>query len=204
MKRFTRWAVVVLVGALLAGCGQAEDTTKRNANGTQNVKDLLNAEESKAQASKESVAESSETQQSEESSQAAMSSESSAQATSVSQTAENAAVDVDLAALSSTMVYSEVYNMMMTPDDYIGKTVKMSGAFSYFKDDSTGNEYFSCIIQDATACCAQGIEFVLEGDPKYPEDYPQQGAEITVVGTFDTYYEGQYRYCTLRGATMTP
>ncbi|MBQ2101105.1 MAG: hypothetical protein II477_08545, partial [Lachnospiraceae bacterium] len=152
MKRFSRWAVVVLVGALLAGCGQAEDITKRNANGTQNVKDLLNAEESKAQASKESVAESSETQQSEESSQAAVSSESSAQATSVSQTAENAAVDVDLAALSSTMVYSEVYNMMMTPDDYIGKTVKMSGAFSYFKDDSTGHEYFSCIIQDATAC----------------------------------------------------
>ena len=37
-------------------------------------------------------------------------------------------IDVDLTKLSSTMVYSEVYNMMYTPDDYIGKTVKMKGA----------------------------------------------------------------------------
>ncbi len=36
-------------------------------------------------------------------------------------------IDVDLTKLSSTMVYSEVYNMMYTPDDYIGKTVKMNG-----------------------------------------------------------------------------
>ena len=212
MKKFIRWAVVVLVGALLAGCGRAEDTAKRNANGTQNVKDLLNAEESKALASKESPSAqdlkgSSSAQSSEESETKTNTPLDISEApveTSALKENETGSVDVDLAALSSTMVYSEVYNMMMTPDNYLGKTIKMKGVFSYFKDDNTGNEYFSCIIQDATACCAQGIEFVLEGDPKYPEDYPQQGAEITVVGIFDTYYEGQYRYCTLRSATMTP
>ena len=31
--------------------------------------------------------------------------------------------EVDLTNLSSTMVYSEVYNMMSTPASYIGKTV---------------------------------------------------------------------------------
>ena len=37
-------------------------------------------------------------------------------------------VDVDLTVLSSTMVYSEVYNMLLfTPDSYLGKTVKMMG-----------------------------------------------------------------------------
>ena len=36
-------------------------------------------------------------------------------------------VDVDLTRLSSTMVYSEVYNMMNAPGDYIGKTIKMTG-----------------------------------------------------------------------------
>ena len=40
-------------------------------------------------------------------------------------------VDVDLTRLSSTMVYSEVYNMMYAPDDYIGKTIKMTGQFVY-------------------------------------------------------------------------
>ena len=34
-------------------------------------------------------------------------------------------VDVDLTRLSSTMVYSEVYNMMNAPGDYIGKTINL-------------------------------------------------------------------------------
>ena len=110
--------------------------------------------------------------------------------------------DIDLTALSSTMVYSEVYNMMVTPEDYIGKTVKMEGLFSMFHDESTGKYYFACIIMDATACCSQGIEFELEGDHKYPDDYPEPGEEVCVVGTFDTYKEGDYTYCTLRNARM--
>ena len=87
---------------------------------------------------------------------------------SASETSEE--IDVDLTILSSTMVYSEVYNMMTDPKEYIGKTIKMNGTFSYYHDESTGNEYFACIIKDATACCAQGIEFVLDGDYSYPKD----------------------------------
>ena len=111
-------------------------------------------------------------------------------------------IDIDLTALSSTMVYSEVYNMMAIPEDYIGKTVKMDGIFSSFCDDSTGKYYYACIIMDATACCSQGIEFELEGEHKYPDDYPEVGEQVCVVGTFDTYKEGEYTYCTLRNARM--
>ena len=59
-------------------------------------------------------------------------------------------IDVDLTALSSTMVYSEVYNMMTSPEDYIGKTVKMKGMYSVYHDESTDKYYFACIIKDAT------------------------------------------------------
>ena len=111
-------------------------------------------------------------------------------------------IDVDLTRLSRTMVYSEVYNMMVTPEDYMGKTVKMKGSFNYYYDAETDNDYFTCIIQDATACCAQGIEFVLTEDYHYPEDYPQLGSEITVVGVFDTYMEGEFLYCTLKDAKL--
>lgn len=107
------------------------------------------------------------------------------------------AIDVDLTSLSSTMVYAEVYNMMTDPDDYLGKTVKMRGSFSVYHDNSTGKNYFACLISDATACCSQGIEFVLDGDHIYPKDYPEIGSEITVTGVFDTYYEGDYMYCQL-------
>ncbi len=109
-------------------------------------------------------------------------------------------VDVDLTSLSSTFVYSEVYNMMTNPDDYMGKKICMEGAFSHYHDDTTGKDYYACIIQDATACCSQGIEFEFEGEHKYPEDYPEEGATIRVEGVYDTYMEGDSKYCTLRAA----
>lgn len=107
------------------------------------------------------------------------------------------AVDVDLAALNSTMVYAEVYNMMTEPDAYIGKKVRMKGAFAVYLDEATNQYYYAAVISDATACCSQGLEFVLDGDYSYPEDYPEIGDEITVVGELQTYSDGEYQYCNL-------
>ena len=105
-------------------------------------------------------------------------------------------VDVDLTALSSTMVYSEVYNMLyFYPEDYYGKTVKMTGLFNVYQSvDENGVVLdmpvaYACIISDATACCAEGMEFVLKDDLAYPDDYPELGAEITVIGEFQSYEE---------------
>lgn len=111
-------------------------------------------------------------------------------------------IDVDLTQLSSTMVYAEVYNMMTSPETYIGKIVKMSGTFAYYHDKTTDQYYFACLIQDATACCSQGIEFVLTDDYSFPDDYPEAGKDICVIGIFDTYQEGSYTYCTLRNAKL--
>ncbi|MCR5034127.1 MAG: hypothetical protein K6B42_01740 [Clostridia bacterium] len=111
-------------------------------------------------------------------------------------------VDVDLTRLSSTMVYSEVYAMVYEPEQYTGKTVKMNGLFA--TQEYNGARLYACIVQDATACCAQGLEFEMAEDLVYPDDYPEPGAEITVVGTFDTYKEeadGEYYiYLVLRNA----
>lgn len=108
--------------------------------------------------------------------------------------------DIDLTKLNSTMVYSQVYNMMNKPADYRGKIVKMKGQFSVYHDDNTGKNYFACLIADATACCQQGIEFELEGEYKYPDDYPELGTEISVIGVYDTYKEGETQYCYLKKA----
>lgn len=111
-------------------------------------------------------------------------------------------IDIDLTVMSSTMVYSEVYNIVTTPDDYIGKTIKMKGNFSTYYDEATGNRYFACLIADATACCSQGIEFTLNDSYTYPDDYPEENAEITVIGTFGIYYEGDDYYCQLSNTEM--
>ena len=104
-------------------------------------------------------------------------------------------VDVDLTVLSSTMVYSEVYNMLYyDQESYYGKTVKANGIFAIYQMVVDGVTQpapvaYACIIADATACCAEGMEFVLEGDYTYPDDYPELGAEITVIGEFQSYEE---------------
>ena len=110
--------------------------------------------------------------------------------------------DVDLTQLNSSMVYAQVYDMVNNADSYMGKTVKAKGNFSYFKDDATGKEYFAVLISDATACCSQGIEFVLDGDYTYPKDYPALDTEITVTGTFNSYKEGGYTYVQLLNANI--
>ena len=105
------------------------------------------------------------------------------------------AVDIDLTALSGIMVYSEVNSIISFPDNYIGKTVKMQGQFTIYQaTDENGafipdKMFFACMIADATACCAQGLEFALAGEPVYPDEYPELGAEITVIGEFQSYEE---------------
>lgn len=116
--------------------------------------------------------------------------------------ADTGSYDIDLTKLSSTMVYSEVCNMMTTPDDYLGKTVKLSGNFGVYQDQTTGKYYYACLIADAASCCSQGIEFVLAGEHTYPNDYPEINSIITVTGTFETYEEGGYLYCQLVNAKM--
>lgn len=114
-------------------------------------------------------------------------------------TTEAKSVDLDLTELSSTLIYSEVYNMLITPDDYKGKIIKMKGQFNQYTDEQTGKTYNAVIIPDATACCQQGLEFELS-DKTNPNF--EQGAEITVVGTFDTYSEGELLYCHLKNAKI--
>ncbi|MBQ0070565.1 MAG: hypothetical protein KBS81_01695 [Spirochaetales bacterium] len=62
--------------------------------------------------------------------------------------------------------------------------------------------YPAVLIRDATACCAQGLEFVLVGGPKYPEGYPEEQAQSTVRGTYETYDERGVLLCHLEDAVL--
>ena len=110
---------------------------------------------------------------------------------------------IDLTKLTSTLVYAEVYNIMTSPGDYIGKTIKMSGAYSAQYYEPTDKVYHAVLIADAAACCSQGLEFEWNGEHAYPDDYPEVGSEIEVTGVFGSYEElGQtYYYLTTDGIT---
>lgn len=113
-------------------------------------------------------------------------------------------VDYDLTQMNSDMVYVMVYQMMAVPEQYVGKTFRMDGIFYSSYYDTTNQYYFYCVIQDALACCTQGIEFVWDdGSHIYPDEYPEEAEEIIVEGTFETYTEegDENLYCHLVNAT---
>ena len=174
MKRFRYLAVIFAL--LLTGCG--------NTN-TQKIDDLIAAQEQSDDAPADQA-------------------ESSAppEPTVDVPDASNGEYDVDLTGLDSNMVYAQVYDMVFGETDYSGKSVRAKGTFDYYHDPRTGQEYFAVIISDAAACCAQGIEFVLAGEHKYPDDYPEIGTEITIHGIFNMYEDETGAYVQLKDAVL--
>lgn len=88
--------------------------------------------------------------------------------------------------------------MVSEPDKYIGKLIRMKGIADVYKDEETKKTYYSCIVKDATACCANGLEFELTDK----NDYPKKDEEITVLGTFNTYKEDKETYCVVKNAVI--
>ena len=110
-------------------------------------------------------------------------------------------VDIDLTIQDANMVYTQVYNMMYMPEEYVNKIIKIRGNFVVYYDTRNDNKYYYCQIQDATMCCAQGMEFIPEGNHVYPDDFPEYMADITVTGRFGLYLEDGYTFAALMDAT---
>ena len=95
-------------------------------------------------------------------------------------------VDNDLSNMNANIIFAEIFNLVLMPDEYIGRTFRMKGNFAVYVNETSGNKYFSIIIPDATQCCQQGIDIICLGDMKYPEDFPKIGSEIMVTGQFNS------------------
>ena len=95
-------------------------------------------------------------------------------------------VDYDLSNYNFTMISSFFFQMLIEPETYENKTFKIKGKFQTFdnEEDPTALPYFSVIMNDATMCCQEGIDFVWQGDHNWPADYPEQDQEITIVGKY--------------------
>jgi len=108
--------------------------------------------------------------------------------------------DIDLTIDNADLIYAEVFAMVYTPEDYVGKTVKMKGQFVFYYDEEAGMYYYACLIKDAMACCAQGLEFIPAGDCVYPDDFPPAMTEINVTGTFNILEDNGETYVALTDA----
>lgn len=111
-------------------------------------------------------------------------------------------IDVDLTAMPKQLAYTTANRMNLVSEEYIGQIVKMNGVCSVFHDEKRDIYFYTCEIVDETACCTLGIEFELVDGYKFPDEYPKEKDDVTVVGVFDTYKEGARTYKTLRKAVL--
>lgn len=116
------------------------------------------------------------------------------------ETTTNDEYEIDLTIDNADLIYAEVFAMVYTPEDYVGKTVKMKGQFVFYYDEEAGMYYYACLIKDAMACCAQGLEFIPAGDCVYPDDFPPAMTEINVTGTFNILEDNGETYVALTDA----
>ncbi len=88
-------------------------------------------------------------------------------------------VDFDISVMNANMVYAQVFDMMMQPEVYRDKIIKIAGDY-YRLPDNKGNMTNAVIIRDALACCQQGMEFKWD----FGEAVPERETHITVTGPF--------------------
>lgn len=104
---------------------------------------------------------------------------------------------VDLTPMSGTVLYAQVSNIMSDAQNYLGKTIRITGQCASGQDET--GVYHVVLVNDATACCAIGFEYLLPAD-----DYPADGGEATVEGVFELYGDGGALYARLRDAVLIP
>ncbi len=104
---------------------------------------------------------------------------------------------LDLTQFSTTVLNAELVNIMTTPDNYLGKAVKMTGSANSYTDSTTGMTYYYAEVYDETACCSFGLEYILDDG-----NYPITGQMITIEGDVGVYDELGYTYCVLVNTTL--
>ena len=112
-------------------------------------------------------------------------------------------VDYDLSSMGPDMVYATIYQMMIDPKSYVGKSFKVTG--NYYSSYSKENDqyYHFCMVKDAAACCAQGLELLWADESmNRHENCPDEEALVTVEGVFETYEDGQNTYGRLKDVKL--
>lgn len=188
-NRFIKFFIIFLIFVAIAGCGKKRQNKNQMFSTTKSVKDTIEEEMKKEQEKKENAenekALKNDFQATEEDVK-----EINEDKNEENKKAENVGgenqkdIDYDLTEMNSDMIYATVFMVVQDPESYAGKTFKIYGNSYTFPTTEGKSMTHYCLIKDALACCAQGLEFISSNsDEKYPDD----GDEIVVTGTLESY-----------------
>jgi len=98
-------------------------------------------------------------------------------------------VDIDFTTLNTTMLYAQAEKAINEANKYVGQTFKISGNYTPYHDIASGRYYHYLVVVDDESCCTYPFEFVLSGNPVYPDDFPEENAEFQIIGVYKSYRE---------------
>ncbi len=90
-------------------------------------------------------------------------------------------IDLDFTKINYVMASGIIFDMLMNQNDYLGKKIKIKGAF--WADQSEPEPFLAVLLYDETACCQTGLTFK-DVRRHYPEDYPELLSEIEITGVY--------------------
>ncbi len=79
------------------------------------------------------------------------------------------AIDFDFTQLTSVMIYGHVFDMIVNPKNYMGKTFKIAGMYDRMYIKALAEDLHYIVINDALGCCPQGLEIELKKGITRPE-----------------------------------
>lgn len=188
-NRFIKFFIIFIIFVAIAGCGKKRQNKNQMFSTTKSVKDTIEEEMKKEQEKKENAenekALKNDFQATEEDVKEINEDKNEKNKKSKNVGGENQKdIDYDLTEMNSDMIYATVFMVVQDPESYAGKTFKIYGNSYTFPTTEGKSMTHYCLIKDALACCAQGLEFISSNsDEKYPDD----GDEIVVTGTLESY-----------------
>ncbi len=103
-------------------------------------------------------------------------------------------VDYDLTKMTGLMAYSFIFEVLVNPEEYRGDVIKANGFFYRGISEFTGRHFNYVMVGDDTACCWQGLEFLIDGVENIDENYPEQNVDIEVTGELKSYDAAGYTF----------
>lgn len=97
-------------------------------------------------------------------------------------------IDFDFTKMNFNMALSLIYDIMVEPENYLNKTIKIEGQYDTIVEDDI--RYFAVIDWDLTGCCPAGLNFIPPDSMKFPEDFPELETTITVTGRIEKTFNG--------------
>lgn len=135
--------------------------------------------------------------------EAAMNSNHTIQATTANKDKIESKIDHDLTQVSNEMMLALLYQFVVAPEEFGGQSIRMQGAYYSGTNEQTGDEEHYCVVNDATSCCAQGVEFVWDevGQEALKNELVDE-QEIIVTGVLETYEIENRTYMRIKNAVV--